>query len=278
VERELQRRCTRRKVNLMRDADDCIVTGDSAALLREAVTPVIATCVAGRGLTLSEEKTHIVHSEEGCDLRGQHSRTYHGTRLIHPAKNGVKKLLDTLRGIRTRHPMAQPATVIRQMTPVLRGGGNSHRHVCRKETCAAGDFQRKRAVWHWAKRRHPNTSKIWVKARDWPGRGGKHGVFTGQEAQGQTIHLRKAAATPLQRHVTGQGHANPSDPAYAAYCEARLAQQWATGSSGHATITGLWPRHAGKCPSCGHPITPESRWHVHHKIPRVEGGPHTLAN
>jgi RNA-directed DNA polymerase len=229
VERARKRRVKRRKVNLMRDADDCIVTGDSAALLRAAVTPVIATCLAGRGLPLSEEKTHIVHIEAGLDFLGQNIRTYHGKRLIQPAKQGVKTRLDTRRAIRTRHPMAKPATVIRQMNPVLRGGG-------------------------------------------------KNGVCTGEEAQGQTIHLLKAAATPIQRHVTVQGHANPSEPAYEAYCEARLAKQWATGYDGHANITGLWQRQAGKCPSCGHPITPESRWHVHHTIPRVEGGPHTRAN
>ncbi|MGH8059373.1 MAG: reverse transcriptase domain-containing protein, partial [Candidatus Entotheonellia bacterium] len=60
LERELKRRFTRRKVTLIRDADDFIVTGDSEALLREEVTPVIETFLAGRGLTLSEEKTHIV--------------------------------------------------------------------------------------------------------------------------------------------------------------------------------------------------------------------------
>ena len=271
-------RFKRRKVNLIRYADDFIVTGDSEALLREEVTPVIATFLAGRGLTLSEEKTHIVHIEEGFDFLGQNIRKYHGKLLIHPAKKGVKKLLDNLRALLTRHPMAKPATVIRQMNPVLRGWVNYHRHVCSKKTFVDVDFQLGLAVWHWAKRRHPNTSKTWIKARYWPGRRGKNGVFTGKEEHGQTIHLIKAAATPIQRHVKVQGTANPYDPANEAYFEARLAKKWATGSYGHAKITWLWQRQEGKCPPCGHPITPDSRWHVHHKIPRVEGGPHTVDN
>jgi RNA-directed DNA polymerase len=254
------------------------VTGDSEALLRADVTPVIETLLAGRGLTLAGETTRIVHIAAGCDVLGQHIRKYHGKRLIQPAKKGVTKRLDNLRGIRKRHPMAKPATVIRQMHPVLRGGANYHRHVCSKKRCADVDVQRGRAVWHWAKRRHPNQSKTWITARYWPSRGGKNGVFTGKAENGQAIHLIKAAATPIQRHVKGQGTANPYDPAYDAYFEQRLAKKWAAGYDGHAKITRLWQQQAGKCPPCGHPITPDSRWHVHHQIPRAEGGPHTLDN
>jgi RNA-directed DNA polymerase len=278
LERELKARFTRRKVNVIRYADDFIVTGDSETLLREEVTPVIETFLAERGLTLSGEKTRIVHIEEGFDFFGQNIRTYHGKLLIHPAKKGVKKLLDTLRGILKRHPTAKPATVIRQINPVLRGWVNYHRHVCSKKVFGDIDFQLDRAVWHWAKRRHPNTSKTWIKARYWPSQGGKHGVFTGKEAHGHAIHLIKAAATPIQRHVKVQGKANPYDPAYEAYFEQRLVKKWATGYYGGAKITWLWQRQDGKCPPCGDPITPDSRWHVHHKIPRVEGGPHTLDN
>jgi RNA-directed DNA polymerase len=278
LEQALKGRFKRRQVNLIRYADDCSVTGDAEALLREEVPPVIETFLAGRGLTLSGEKTRSVHIAAGFDFLGQNIRTYHGKLLLQPAKKGVKKLLDNLRGILQRHPMAKPATVIRQMNPVLRGWANYHRHVCSKKIFADVDFQLGRAVWHWAKRRHPNKSKTWIKARYWPSRGGKNGVFTGTEDNGQAIHLIKAAATPIQRHVKIQGKANPYDPAYEAYFEQRLAKKWATGSYGHAKITRLWQQQDGKCPPCGHPITPDSRWHVHHKIPRAEGGPHTLDN
>jgi len=180
-------------------------------------------------VTLSGDKTRIVHSEEGCDFLGQNIRTYYGKLLIQPAKKGVKKLLDHLRGILKRHPMAKPATVIRQMNPVLRGWANYHRHVCSKQSFADVDFQLDRAIWRWARRRPPNTSKPWVKARYWPSRGGKNGVFTGKEEHGQPTHLIKTAATPIQRHVTIQGKANPYDPAYEDYFEQRLAKKWAAG-------------------------------------------------
>lgn len=39
-----------------------------------------------RGLTLSPEKTHIIHIDEGFDFLGQHLRKYRGTYLAQPAK------------------------------------------------------------------------------------------------------------------------------------------------------------------------------------------------
>ena len=69
LERELKARFKRRKVNLIRYADDFIVTGDSEALLREEVTPVIKTFLAERGLTLSGEKTR--GEDTHCTYRGR---------------------------------------------------------------------------------------------------------------------------------------------------------------------------------------------------------------
>lgn len=260
----------------MRHADACRVSGESATLLGAAVTPVSDTCLAGRGLTRSGEKPRLIHLAAGGEGRGPTSRPDHGTRLIHPAQPGVKNRLDHRRGLRTRHPRAPPAPVIRQMKPVLRGWAHAHRHVCRKNLVADVDVPRARARGRGANRRHPTTSQPWMKARDGPSRGGKNGVGTGTEAHGQAIHLRKTAATPLPRQVTVHGPAHPDDPAAADDCDPRRATTWATGSSGHAHLTGLWPRQGGTCPPCGPPLTPDRRWQVHHHIPRAAGGPHPL--
>lgn len=278
LEQALKAGVTRRTVTLIRDAADFSVTGESEPLLRADVTPVIEPCLAGRGLTRAGAKTRLVHLAEGVDVLGQTSRQYHGKRRLHPAKNGGKNLRDNLRGMRTRHPMAKPAPVIRQLNPGLRGWANAHRHVCRKHIFAAVDFPRDRALGRGAKRRPPNTSTTWMKARSWPSRGGKNGGCTGQEAHGQAIHLITTAATPIHRQVKVPGKAHPSDPADADDCEQRLAKKWATGYDGHANIPWRWQRQGGKCPPGGHPLTPDRRWPVHHKIPRAEGGPHTLDN
>ena len=50
-----------RKVNLVRFADDFIVSADSQELLTNKVSPIVGNFVGKRGLSLSKEKTHITH-------------------------------------------------------------------------------------------------------------------------------------------------------------------------------------------------------------------------
>ena len=102
LEHQLKTRFKQRKVNLVRYADDFIVTGDSQALLREEVKPVIEAFLADRGLELSPEKTRIVHIEEGFDFLGQHVRKYNGKLIIKPARKAVKNVLAKTGGILKR--------------------------------------------------------------------------------------------------------------------------------------------------------------------------------
>jgi len=206
-------RFQRGKVNLLRAAEDVSGTGASEALLRAEGKPVVEAFLAERGRRRSEAKTRIVHIEEGVDVLGQNIRQDDGKWSITPAQKAGQKGLDNIRGLLKQHTTAKPATLSRRINPVLRGGVSYHRHVCRKKTFAYGDFHIRPAVAKWAKRRHPKQSKTWSKARDFTSQGGHTWECTGTEATGQALHLLKAAATPLPRHVTGPGKANPYDPA-----------------------------------------------------------------
>ena len=59
------------KVNLVRYADDFIITGSSKELLEDAVKPLVEQFMRERGLELSQEKTVITHIEDGFDFLGQ---------------------------------------------------------------------------------------------------------------------------------------------------------------------------------------------------------------
>jgi RNA-directed DNA polymerase len=50
-------------VNIIRFADDFIITGRSPELLEREVKPLVAEFLRERGLTLSEEKTRITAIE-----------------------------------------------------------------------------------------------------------------------------------------------------------------------------------------------------------------------
>jgi RNA-directed DNA polymerase len=91
----------RAKVNLVRYADDFIVTGSSKELLEQEVKPLVEQFMRERGLELSPEKTVITHVEQGFDFLGQTVRKYqHGKRakfFITPSKKNVKAFLVKVR-------------------------------------------------------------------------------------------------------------------------------------------------------------------------------------
>jgi RNA-directed DNA polymerase len=64
------------KVNLVRYADDFIISGSSKELLENEVKPLVVEFLAERGLELSPTKTRITHINEGFDFLGQTIRKY----------------------------------------------------------------------------------------------------------------------------------------------------------------------------------------------------------
>ena len=65
---------TNPKANLVRYADDFIITGHSKELLEDEVKPLVEQFLRDRGLQLSPEKTCITHIEQGFDFLGQNTR------------------------------------------------------------------------------------------------------------------------------------------------------------------------------------------------------------
>ena len=66
------------KVNLVRWADDFIITGSSYELLEQEIKPLVEQFLHERGLELSPEKTRITHIEDGFDFLGHQVRKYAG--------------------------------------------------------------------------------------------------------------------------------------------------------------------------------------------------------
>ncbi|OAD20656.1 RNA-directed DNA polymerase, partial [Candidatus Thiomargarita nelsonii] len=63
------------KIDLVRYADDFVVIHENKEVIEESKR-FIGKWLEVRGLTLSEEKTKIVHSTEGFDFLGHHIRHY----------------------------------------------------------------------------------------------------------------------------------------------------------------------------------------------------------
>jgi RNA-directed DNA polymerase len=122
------------KVNLIRYADDFVITGRSREQLETEVRPLVTGFMRERGLELSPEKTVVTHIDAGFDFLGQHVRKYRGKLLITPSKDSVKSLLATVRGIIKANQQATAGHLIVQLNPVIRGWAHYHRHVASSKT------------------------------------------------------------------------------------------------------------------------------------------------
>src|SRR5215468_8378217 len=86
-------------VNLIRYADDFIITGRTKELLEGEIKPLVEQFLQERGLELSPAKTVITHVEKGFDFLGQNVRKYpNGKLFIKPSKKNIKTFLDGIRG------------------------------------------------------------------------------------------------------------------------------------------------------------------------------------
>src|ERR1700732_1205467 len=153
-------------VNLIRYADDFIITGRTKELLEGEIKPLVEQCLQKRGLELSPVKTVITHVEKGFDFLGQNVRKYpNGKLLIKPSKKNVKTFLGGIRKTIKAALGMSAADVIHELNPKIRGWANYHRHVVSKRTYVRVDHGIFSSLWGWARRRHPNKNAHWRKQK-----------------------------------------------------------------------------------------------------------------
>src|SRR5664280_2182329 len=134
-------------------------------------------------------------------------------------------------------------------TPVVRGWSAFYRSVVSSRVFTGLDHY----VWHityrWARRSHPNKSRIWVATRYF-------GLFNksrrdrwvfGDRVSG--AYLTKFSWTKIVRHVPVRGRASPDDPALDEYWAVRRRQRKAPPVDEHTAR--LLRAQGGRCPSCG---------------------------
>ena len=269
------------KVNFVRFADDFIVTGISKELLEQEVKPLVEQFMRERGLTLSAEKTVITHIEDGFDFLGQNVRKYHGKLIIKPSRKNVSTFLRKVRTLIKTSKQATAGNLIVQLNLLIRGWANYHQHVVSKVTFAKVGHAIFKALWRWAKRRHPNKSKQWIKERYFKSITGKNWVFYGLLATKEGVvenYLLYPAYVPIKRHVKIKGEANPYDPAWEVYFEKRLGVKMVHNLKGKRQLIALWKEQKGICPICQQKITKLTGWHNHHLVWRVNGGKDSADN
>jgi RNA-directed DNA polymerase len=212
------------KVNLVRYADDFIITGASREVLERQVRPLVERFLAERGLQLSSDKTVITHIEQGFDFLGQNLRMYRDKLLIKPSKASRHSIVRHVRAIIKTSGSLSPGELVRRLNPVLRGWTYYHRHVVSSRVFAAIDHHVWHALYCWARRRHPKKGYRWVRRRYFLPHEGRREVFTGcvvTPTGVRTVRIFHCDSVPVRRHVLVRKDANPFDPACDAYFASR---------------------------------------------------------
>jgi RNA-directed DNA polymerase len=264
-------------VNLVRYADDFVITSKSKELLEGESKPLVKQFLQERGLELSPTKTVITHLEQGFDFLGQNVRRYpNGKLLIKPSKKNVGTFLKGIRRIIKDAHGVSAADLIEQLNPKIRGWANYHRHVVSKHTFGHVDHSIFSSLWRWARRRHLDKSPRWFKPKYFERRGNRDWSFFGEtcddEGRPTKIWLYYAKSTPIKRHVKVKGEANPYDPTYETYFEEREGAHMLETFRGTRTLRYLWYEQRGLCTQCNTKITRITGWRLHYCVPHVKGG------
>jgi RNA-directed DNA polymerase len=245
---------------LVRYADDYVAMCHSREQA-EQVKQRLAAWLAPRGLSFNEDKTTIVHVEDGFSFLGFHVRRYldrqgSGKLLIKPDQQSVKRFRKRLTAEVKALRGANAAAVIARLTPIIRGWSAYYRSVVSSRVFVGLDHHLWRLTYRWARHTHPNKSRGWVATRYF-GRFDRtrrdRWVF-GDRATG--AYLTKFAWTRIVRHVPVQGRASPDDPTLATYWAERRRKRRPPPLDQH-TVKLLAAQH-GRCPACGDPLVADT--------------------
>ncbi|MDZ7938931.1 MAG: group II intron reverse transcriptase/maturase [Rhodoferax sp.] len=275
---------TKSKVHLVRYADDFVVTGASKELLETVVRPWIVEFLRERGLTLSEEKTRIVHIDQGFDFLGWNFRKYGGKLLIKPNQKNVKAFYGKVKKIIAESLSEVPVeALIQRLNPVLIGWAQYHKGVVAKKTFSTVDNLIYWRLMRWGLRTHPRKSAKWVYEHYWKQCGSKK-RFAGLQddpfggAERIPLPLYSLADMKIVRHIKVKGDYNPFHPDCVAYGE-KLHVQRMGETIWNVQRAALWSDQGGKCALCEQEIDiADENMDDHHIVYRQLGGSDALSN
>lgn len=227
------------KVNMVRYADDFVITGNTKQILENEVKPMVESFLRERGLELSLEKTKITHIEDGFDFLGFNIRKFSGKLLTKPAKKNVFDFLRNITTLIKHHKAVTTEVLIRKLNARIRGWANYYRHAVSSDTFSYIDSRIFQAIYKWVERRHPNKNAKWWRNKYFRTHKQRQWIFSVKvkDKKGVWKHLDLFHATKvkIKRHIKIRAEANPYDPEYKDYFKQRNKRfkinQYATGSS-----------------------------------------------
>jgi len=262
--------------SVVRYADDFVVLCESKADAQKAKEEM-QQWLLERGLTLSEEKTHIRHLDEGFDFLGFNIRRYKTSTkdtkkkktyqsehkiLTKPSKEAVKRFKAKVKDTFMRYKGAAPDVVIDRLNPIITGWCNYYKHGVSRKTFEKLNHYLFQRQTRWMKFRHHNKGWNWQRSRYFgkvaPNRNDVW-VFYCQETG---KYMVKPSWIKITRHVIVKGNASPDDADLKDYWDKRQGK--VLNYSGR--YKELAERQSYRCTQCGGYLSNGEEIHLHHVI------------
>jgi len=232
---------------VVRYADDLVAVCVSCEQA-ESVKTRLAAWLAPRGLTFNEDKTRIVHLDDGFDFLGFNVRRYRNKLLIKPSKAALRRYRERLAVEAKALRGANASALLQRLNPFIRGWSAYYRTVVSSRAFHGLDKHVWSLTYKWATYSHPNKAKHWVVNQyyDSFNRARRDRWVFGDRDSG--AYLLKFAWTKIARHQMVPGTASPDDPSLAEYWAKR--RQRGTPPLDKVGLR-LLKAQAGRCPVCG---------------------------
>ncbi len=270
---------------IVRYADDFVVLCETKEDAEQSKCE-IENWLIQKGLNLSKEKTNIVHITEGFDFLGFNIRQYkvNNTKtgyklLIKPNKKFLQKTRNDIREIFLKHSGESVENLIRKINPIIRGKANYlNKHVSSVAFSKLDNYLFMRQV-RFVKRTHPNKNKKWTQNKYW-GRLNlqrKDNWVFGDKQSGN--YMLKFSWTKIKRHALVSKRASPDDPSLQEYWAKRNKKsQKSEAVKWNAKQEQVAYKQNYNCTVCKQSLFNNEELHMHHIVPRCEGGKDTLDN
>ena len=163
IEQQRQKRRRHGKANyrLVRYADDFVVLVTGNREHAEALRGDVAAVLAPMGLTLSEEKTRVVHIDDGFDFLGFNIRRMRKRgsqkRFVYtrPSRKAIASIKERVRAMAYRSTLHHdPGYLMGYLGRVLRGWANYFRHGVSKAAFNAIDSYAWERITNWLRKKH----------------------------------------------------------------------------------------------------------------------------
>lgn len=210
----------RRKLNVIRYADDFIITGATREILLDEIKPDLVCFLAERGLSLSQKKTRLSQINDGFDFLGFNVRKYKLKLLIKPQDGKVRALLDKVKDFLDRHRGIPFHVMLLKLNRIVRGWAYAYRRVVAKARMGFVDYRLYYLVRKWLRREHRSKTWAWITKRYRSrelGRWDFCAIYFDAQGVRKKVRLFRAADLPIRYHIKIRSEANPYDPSFEEY-------------------------------------------------------------